>query len=127
MKITCFLLFLLLFCDFCGSKVHITSFEDNIRKGSATARCVFQFSYNDKAVKEVDISCYDVSKVMTVNYAHTSDTLHTISIRFKILKNGKTKVYKGKTKIVRGITYFQNKSYCKPLLCMNYQDAQFKG
>ena len=127
MKTTCFLLFLLLFCDSCGSKVHITSFEDNIRKGSATARCVFQFSYNDKAVKEVDISCYDVSKVMTVNYAHTTDTLHTISIRFKILKNGKTKVYKGKTKIVRGITYFQNKSECKPLLCMKYQDAQFKG
>ena len=106
MKMTCFLLFLLLFCDICESKVYSTSFEDNIRKGSATARCVFQFSYNDKAVKEVDISCYDVSKVMTVNYAHTTDTLHIISIRFKILKNGKTKVYKGKTKIVKGIYYF---------------------
>ena len=95
-------LFLLLISNFrrsFGLKDFSTSFEDDVGKGSAKTRCAFQIEYNDEVVHNVAITCRDVTKAMTLNYVHTTDTLHKISLKFKIAKNGKTKIDKRKTRI----------------------------
>ena len=68
------------------------SFEDEVRKGSATARCEFDISYNDEVVHNVDITCRQVSRAIRnkrIDYERTTITMHTIYMTFKIVKKGK--------------------------------------
>ena len=84
-----------------GLREYTISFEDVLRKGRATARCVFQISYSEDAVNDINISCYDVTKTMTPPvYVHMTDTMHKISIKCKIFKNGNVRV--DWTRIKRG-------------------------
>ena len=50
------------------------SFEDEVIKGTARATCRFNLGYNDENVYDVDVSCRNVNKIMTVDYEHKTKT-----------------------------------------------------
>ena len=76
------------------------SFEDEVIKGTARATCRFKLGYNDENVHDVDVSCRNVNKIMTVDYEHKTKTMHTIKLKMKIMKNGRTRIIS--TAIERG-------------------------
>ena len=77
------------------------SFEDEVRKGKASAMCLFRINYDDKDVHDdSNVSCPNAKKTMNVDYEHNSKTMHKINLKLKITKRNakiiKSSVERGK-------------------------------
>ena len=98
------------FTYFCNClETFSVSFEDEIIRGRASAKCTFKILYNDEAVLNVDVRCRNVKKVMSVDYVHQTTTMHKITFKMKISKNGRTRI--GSRQIVRGKLVNSSSSY----------------
>ena len=102
------LLFCLLFYSLNGT--YISSFTDEIVWGSVKTDCDFNLTYTDSNLTETEtkVRCGRISKKkITVEYVHEAKSMHTLSLRLRISKSGKTKVLSSSVEKSKYI----NKSY----------------
>ena len=111
------LLFCLLFYSLNGT--YISSFTDEIVWGSVKTDCDFNLTYTDSNLTETEtkVRCVRISKKkITVDYVHEAKSMHTLSLRLRISKSGKTKVLSSsveKSKYICKNIELKNQSHLK--------------